>query len=258
MIVLGCHLQWPQPKVFVSLCLICAMALTAFGQLVLDLPPGGPPSCGTTLTTLSPHTGVPAGSECEETSSTDMACYIQCSAVSSCKVAFVTNCQPDGRCTCNNCYGVTHVIVDDSAQFYLHTKETLEMASYDLHFPSGLVGGQPILLKVQFRSPWTALSLETDSKVAFRVRFNLEQRTFKKQSGQVSGLWSSKPLTFPHVDFKDGQEVSVLYVFNSTRFNLHIHNVKFATLRVTYPIEDITRFRLLSENHGAFITSYRH
>ena len=246
-------LQWPETRLCVPLFLIiCAMT-------TIILIAGGAGGCSMMLVTLSPHKGTPTGQRCDVSSSTDMACYIQCSAVSSCRLAFVSSCQPDGLCTCNNCNGITHIQHNTETQFYLPTKEILGAETDSINLPGGIVDGQPLLATVRFSSPWTALSFETDSKVAFRVKFDLKNQFFIKQHQEVNdqGLTSGEPQTSPDFDFTDGQEVSVTYIVNSTKIRLHIYDAKVASMQHKYPLEDFTHFKVLSKTQEAVITSFR-
>ncbi|KAK3705122.1 hypothetical protein RRG08_005513 [Elysia crispata] len=212
-------------------------------------------NCLMTVSTMTSVIGVPKSEACSSMKGNIISCSIQCSSFPLCKLFFVQNCDPSGKCTCIYCNAMSAMFSHSTFRFYLNTKELRGTNSHRVDLPGGLVIGQPVMVKVALESPVTALMFESSTaEEAFEAKFDFySDKLFT--NWKENSQWGTRNHSTPHFDFTDGQEISVFYIVTSAELKLYIDTVLFRTVAHGNQIANFARFVVNSDNAGATIIS---
>ena len=212
-------------------------------------------TCPVVTKALSQHPWFADGTTCFFHDGDVTDCTVLCAARPGCKMA--KKCP--GCVRCKYCDYVAEVsFTVPSETFYLHNME-IAVEVFETTFPKALIQGVPLLLKVRLIGDQVVIKFSrNDGTVCFRTRFYFGPELVKTES-LSENTWTSEDMNTPHFNFQQGQEISMLYFFNSRYppFQLYIDNVKFHESENDFIPLNLRSVSIWSSNEESKIVSCR-
>ena len=211
---------------------------------------------------ITPYPGVVVSIPgfCKNISSTKTGCKLGCSSQLRCAIASVRDCKADGQCLCTHCdaFLAAENNVDDGGEYFLFTRDIRLESSDSVDLPRGLVDSRPLLVEFTIKIPYTAFQVLAGTEIAFEANFDFERKWLKPNL--LNSYFDIKKMR--NVVFTDGRTVSAIFVIINSYKNVYrfcvVNETCVSQWRSKIQHQDITQFKLLSENQEAIIISISH
>ena len=196
---------------------------------------------------------------CKNISSTKTGCKLGCSSQLRCAIASVRDCKADGQCLCTHCGAFLSAQnnVDDGGEYFLFTRDIRLESSDSVDFPTGLVDSRPLLVEFTIKSLYTTFQVLAGTEIAFEAKFDFERKWLKHN--RFNNYVATK---IRNDLFTDGRTVSAIFViinsYNNTYRFCVVNEICISHWGSKIQHQDITQFKLLSENQEAIIISISH
>ena len=137
------------------------------------------------------------------------------------------------------------------------TRDIRLESSDSVDFPTGLVGSRPLLVEFTIKSPFTAFQVLAGTEIAFEANFDFEKKWLKPN--HFNSYFATK---IRDDVFTDGRTVSAMLVIINVNDNVYqfcvVNEICVSHWGSKIQHQDITQFKLLSENQEAIIISISH